>query len=385
MATNIFKAASPIKKGTPVPTTVVSPAKLRSAKLSFSQELARDIENLATNLNALYSLLANVSQAVSIPAASTKAAGLVKPDGTSISVGSDGTLHGALLETNSVENGSQAKLNLIAGTNVLLSDDGAGNITASVPPVWQSWTGDEDAGGHNLSNVDIIGTSGLQVSGFLTFQNWASMNYTHGAATYMTTNNASGGAWPEFSYFLNPGGTLAADIFNFAVNTRTTVGGADNWIDAMQISMLTAAVLFPNAVEFSLAPTFGDPAGTLTNLIPAWANYTPTISGGGSMTVSGVTITDAQYVRLGPLVFFKLHFSCTFGGTLSNSVSASAPVALVGDGSKVDAEGALTSGTPEPIEGHADATLGFELVNAGAANFTAANYTFLVSGFYRCA
>ena len=121
-----------IQKGTPVPSRVVSPAKLRTAKLPFSQDLARDIESLSHNLNSLHGTLTNSPPAITIPLATDTAPGLVKPDGVTITIDATGSIHappGIDLETNGVNNGSQAKLNLVAGSNITLVDDGAGNVT----------------------------------------------------------------------------------------------------------------------------------------------------------------------------------------------------------------------------------------------------------------
>lgn len=52
-----ISAQSLIPKGKPVPSRVTSPAQLRTAQLSFSQALARDIEDLSQAVNRLYSLL----------------------------------------------------------------------------------------------------------------------------------------------------------------------------------------------------------------------------------------------------------------------------------------------------------------------------------------
>jgi hypothetical protein len=68
MATsNTVQIRSAVKKGTPVPSTVTSPTKIRAANLVFSQALARDIESLSTNLNALYTALAKSSSSVTLP------------------------------------------------------------------------------------------------------------------------------------------------------------------------------------------------------------------------------------------------------------------------------------------------------------------------------
>ena len=49
---------------TPDPSRVVSPASLRNARLSFSQDLARDIENLSATLNDLHRKVSGVTTTV---------------------------------------------------------------------------------------------------------------------------------------------------------------------------------------------------------------------------------------------------------------------------------------------------------------------------------
>jgi hypothetical protein len=62
---------TPIKKGAPVPSSVVSPASIRRAGLPFSQDLARDIESLSNNLNQLHTSIAHTQPYVSVPTANS--------------------------------------------------------------------------------------------------------------------------------------------------------------------------------------------------------------------------------------------------------------------------------------------------------------------------
>ena len=60
MSTQLKVASEPLlAKGTPVPSRVTSPSQLRTARLPYSESLARDIESLSSLLNAVYALLAN--------------------------------------------------------------------------------------------------------------------------------------------------------------------------------------------------------------------------------------------------------------------------------------------------------------------------------------
>lgn len=66
------------------------------------------------------------------------------------------------------------------------------------------------------------------------------------------------------------------------------------------------------------------------NMSANWApaasqTWTPTWSGSGGMTVS-VTLYWAFFIRVGSLLFFSLRADATCGGTLSNEITATAPV-----------------------------------------------------------
>lgn len=290
------------------------------------------------------------------------------------------------------------------------------NTTAFDPAgAWSSWTGDVAANSHNLNGANLVSTSGLQVSGFLTFETWASMNYSHGAATYMTTNNAGSGAWNEFSYFLNPGAALASDQFSLSVNTRTSASGTDNWISAMLIQMLTGAVTFPQKTTFSIAPVFTDQAGTrtalglgsvatqstvpvanggtgattasaaLANLFTGWTSWTPTLTPATGMTASSVTINSATYIQAGKLVLFKFYVTAVLGGTAGNRVDFSLPVSATGSASICSASvenGSTYTAAVAFINGAGGAG-NVSVYLSGQGNFALATTTyFFVEGFY---
>jgi hypothetical protein len=119
--------------------------------------------------------------------------------------------------------------------------------------------------------------------------------------------------------------------------------------------------------------------------VPTWRNdFFPAVTPSGAMTASGVAGTF-QYLRIGPLVFFYLGISMTLGGTPSDHVTFSLPLAPV-TVNAMPCAGAITtpSGTFSPA---------FFQANGGAllaylspvATFAAGANTFYVSGFYRCA
>lgn len=83
-----------------------------------------------------------------------------------------------------------------------------------------------------------------------------------------------------------------------------------------------------------------NPNGCSSIVSPNFSTWTPAVTASGSMTVSGVTITTAQYTQVGPLIFFQVSASFTLGGTAATDVYISLPVAPVGaDYTPVSASG----------------------------------------------
>jgi hypothetical protein len=119
----------------------------------------------------------------------------------------------------------------------------------------------------------------------------------------------------------------------------------------------------------------------------AWANWTPTISGSGSMTVSGITINEAQFLLNSPYeLSFKLFFQCTLGGTASGNVFATPPISAFGIGQNTFVGSQINNGG---VWGNGftfyDA-LSTGNIFAGLANLsnlTLGTFIALISGFYR--
>ena len=122
---------------------------------------------------------------------------------------------------------------------------------------------------------------------------------------------------------------------------------------------------------------------------PSWISWTPAISASGSMTVSGVTINDAQYSNDGATVRFKLYVSLTLGGTADFFVYFTLPIPLAGSLNAITAYLVTpTSGTFIPAFGRTDSSVSPNrlLVRMPTnASFTLGSSQFLVEGFYRSA
>jgi hypothetical protein len=119
-----------------------------------------------------------------------------------------------------------------------------------------------------------------------------------------------------------------------------------------------------------------------------WQNWTPAFSASGTMTVSGVSLADAQYLVLGPLVFVKLWVTFTLGGNSDLFVYVTLPVSVIGQASALAAM-MLEPGQSVFLPGVANADpVNQMMLRSGLSNtpqFPKGTYTFGVEGFYRSA
>ncbi len=118
----------------------------------------------------------------------------------------------------------------------------------------------------------------------------------------------------------------------------------------------------------------------------ASATWTPSVAGGGSMTVSSMSVRQARYARIGPFVMFHLCVTFTLGGTASNTITVSVPVS--GQANHVNC--AFACAADENGSGIADARWRLStsdqivVFKAGAGNFTlGANASINIDSIYR--
>jgi hypothetical protein len=266
----------------------------------------------------------------------------------------------------------------------------------------QTWQGDVSAGGHKLTNcggitlaangVLDISAGGSSIKGALaiaadpvpltvsTAGGPSLQLYTGGGAAHPQLRSSSGqilvtsqaasitrsvriNASEGAEEYLAPQSGRLRVVGSFDVDTDVVAGGK---LQGASLNVTTPANITLGA---------------------NWTNWTPTITASASMTVSSVTITDAQYVRFGPFMFFKFYVSFVLGGTLDNTVFVSQPpVALVGLLSAFSCwlQNISMVGTyPFAGVGYAQ---GVQLClrPAQGINFAAATYAASCSGFYRC-
>jgi hypothetical protein len=117
-----------------------------------------------------------------------------------------------------------------------------------------------------------------------------------------------------------------------------------------------------------------------------WNNWTPTVTAGGSMTVSSLVINDAQYIVVGAVCFFKLFLAFTLGGTASFEVDVVLPLISVGQTTAVTLSAFIFGATGWQLEWGivygGSTQLGMRLNNQ--ANWPLGiNTQIICEGFYR--
>jgi hypothetical protein len=152
-------------------------------------------------------------------------------------------------------------------------------------------------------------------------------------------------------------------------------------------ALLSSANTWAAAAVFSGAVTFSTPASLVFG--SGWLSWTPTVTASGSMTITGLTITDAQYLRIGPLVFVKVFLAFTLGGTASNQIFISPPVTpLAGSQNSLMPSSVNLGGGTNWFAawGFTDVAGGrFQVWLTGGGNYTLGSANVLFEGFYRCA
>jgi lysophospholipase L1-like esterase len=196
----------------------------------------------------------------------------------------------------------------------------------------------------------------------------------------LTSTNGSINMWNAKVGINNTTPATTLDVTGSIRASTTLTSGSASQFNVDTNGNITAPTITAPTVTVSSALSITAPENL--TLGAGWLNYTPTITAGGSMTVSGVTIMDAQYCRLGPIIFFKVYASFSLGGTAHSAVFVTLPVAQVG--------------TLQPIDGYmapfgAGWQTGFSFVNGATAevdhnqqtSFPLGATSIMIGGAYR--
>jgi len=158
---------------------------------------------------------------------------------------------------------------------------------------------------------------------------------------------------------LGPGGIL----FNTALTGNTT------------IAALTAAI-----ATITGAATFSTPAAIVFGA--GWTVWTPVFTPSGAMTVTGVSVVTAKYLRVGPVVYLQMVFGLTLGGTLSNTLTISGlPVALADSGNGLTC---WNASSVQPLSVQFGTSTSLTIQPAGAATFSGGAQFLTLGGVYHC-
>jgi hypothetical protein len=219
-----------------------------------------------------------------------------------------------------------------------------------------------------------LGAAGLSGSNTFTGPNtfsalgFALMAQVAGQAAIDMWNTTTGGTrWRIFADKVGGGGGLLTFGFYDITNARFGAGIDNNGV-----------LCAPNGLNV------GTPANV--TLGSGWLSWTPTVTASGAMTVSALTVTDAQYLRIGPLVMFKVFVVCTLGGTASNQMLVTVPVTTAGQNSVITASINVGGGANWfAAWGYTDTSDNqFHVLQTGGGNYTLGSTSLLLEGFYRC-
>jgi hypothetical protein len=141
-------------------------------------------------------------------------------------------------------------------------------------------------------------------------------------------------------------------------------------------SILTLSPIAANVTNFAVPANI-----TFGNAAQQWIPWTPTLTGGGSMTATTPTGVTANYLRIGPVIHFYAVFTTTLGGTPNNQFYFSLPVAASSGGTFMGS--AMVFGLANVLQAYIQSGSAF-VYNASAV-YAAGSTTFYMSGTYQCA
>jgi hypothetical protein len=187
----------------------------------------------------------------------------------------------------------------------------------------------------------------------------------------------------------------AIDLWNDSPSGATPAGGAKWRIFSDNVGGGGGACTFSyyDLANGRLAMGLDNNGGLIipypehASLGSGWISWSPSFSAGGSMTLSSIAINYAKYIRIGPLVYFRIYFGCTFGGAISSTFNISLPFISASDGGHTMVTGAYFQGAgwvpSSALVLDNDNHVSFNTPPGGALVGGGAFVS--VSGFYSCA
>lgn len=157
-----------------------------------------------------------------------------------------------------------------------------------------------------------------------------------GAITLTTGNFSVSGTQP---YVLD-GDTANAEVVTATVSGTTFTLVARGLDNTSAVTHTAGCKVGMYAVPSHYANGLGAIAAN-----DAWTAWTPSYGAGGSMTYGTVTTNSARYMQLGKTVFFAINATGTTGGSASDRLTFTAPVARTASTSYIAA------GNGEVIDG----------------------------------
>lgn len=223
----------------------------------------------------------------------------------------------------------------------------------------------------------------------------ATTDGTDNAAVQVGGASTSRGGYASFGgneHATNPGkvGIYAGNIAGGDIIISTTTTEAVKFqTQALDRWWVTSAGMFEpqtnNTFDIGTSGKKVKDVYVAGNYLKDLSTWTPTVTGDGSMTASSVTVNDANYVRMGPYIFFRVSVSFTVGGSVNAGFALSAPVVGVVDNSADLFETACTDNSAVVTNGcrWRYTASGIYVVKSAATNWTAGTATINISGFYR--
>jgi hypothetical protein len=110
--------------------------------------------------------------------------------------------------------------------------------------------------------------------------------------------------------------------YGYLLGIVTVANGASSIVDANIADSRAETVPVPNGTvtNAKLSTTAGEPGG-------AWETWSPTLGATGSMTWTSTSVTWAKYIQIGKNVYFRVKATGTTGGTASNALTFTVPIA----------------------------------------------------------